>query len=57
MFPVIFDAFNALKPEPEPVILPDNFKLPEISTDTTLLAVPIPKLPPSNILKQVEPSS
>ena len=57
MFPVILDAFNEVKPEPEPVILPDNFKLPEISTDTTLVAVPIPTFPPSNILKQVKPSS
>ena len=47
----------SIKPAPEPVIIPDSFKLPDISTLTVLLLVPIPICPPSNILKHVAPSS
>ena len=42
-----------LRPEPEPVIIPDSFKLPDISTSTGLVTVPILTCPPSRILKQV----
>ena len=45
------------RPDPEPVIIPDSFKLPDISTLTALLEVPIATFPPSNILKQVLLSS
>ena len=46
-----------LRLDPEPVIVPDSFKLPDISTLTALLEVPIATFPPSNILKQVLLSS
>ena len=53
----IFDAFNKYNSEPEPVIIPDIFKFPEISTLTSFVLVPIPTCPSSNIFKHVSPSS
>ena len=50
-------TFKLVKPDPEPVIIPDNFKLPDISTFTDLLEVPISTCPSLRILKQVALSS